>query len=168
MIVVDKLGSIAPVKPLSPHKPAVDLRAYLEGSWEVVRSIEDRHNDAPGNFTGQLIGRADFIAEDDALNYQEHGRLKTAGFDDDVHQQYTFKFPEQHYALVSFRDGRAFHDLDLSAGSWRTRHNCDPDVYDGAFEMESDGIWHAQWIIHGPRKDMTIRTTYTRITTTGQ
>jgi len=139
-------------------KSAIDLRPYLEGSWDITRSIDDRRNDAPG----RLTGRAVFIPEDNGLHYQESGRLKMAAFDDNVHQRYLFRFPEKHCATVSFTDGRSFHDLDLSTGTWQAHHVCGPDIYDGEFELDGENAWRSQWTIHGPRKDMTIRTCYTR------
>lgn len=145
---------------------ATDLRAYLEGPWEITRSIDDRRNDVPGLPLGCFIGQAVFIPEGAGLDYRERGRLKTADFDDQVHQGYTYQFPAPHRAAVSFTDGRAFHDLDLSTGLWRTSHHCDPDIYDGEFALDSKDVWRSQWNIHGPRKDMTIQTTYTRTRST--
>ncbi len=137
---------------------ATGLRTYLEGPWEIARSIDDRRNDTLGCFTGHAV----FTPQGDELDYRESGRLKTAGFDDEVHQCYMYQFPEHHRAAISFTDGRAFHDLDLSTGLWRTHHQCNPDVYNGEFELVSKNLWRSQWTIYGPRKDMTIQTTYTR------
>lgn len=138
---------------------AVDLCAYLEGTWEIARSIDDRQNGSTGSFTGQ----AAFVPRPDGLDYREHGHLKTADFEDKVHQHYIYRFAEPNLAAVSFSDDRAFHDLDLSAGLWRASYPCGPDVYDGEFEQADDDCWRSQWIIRGPRKNMTIRSTYTRM-----
>jgi len=139
---------------------ADDLRAYLEGLWSITRSIDDHRSGASGCFTGYAV----FVPQGDGLEYRENGRLKTADFDDDVHQGYSYQFPKPQCAAVSFTDGRTFHDLDLSAGLWRASHQCAPDTYDGEFELDDEDVWRSQWIIHGPRKDMTIRTAYTRAT----
>ncbi len=135
-----------------------DLRTFLEGAWEITRSIEDRRNNAPG----QLSGRAVFAFEEKGLRYRESGRLMTPSFNDDVKQEYLFEFPEPHFARVSFKDGRAFHDLDMRTGSWETGHACEPDFYEGVFEIKNNDVWRSRWIVRGPRKDMTIRTDYRR------
>lgn len=138
-----------------------DLRAFLEGSWDLSRLIEDRLTNAPGRY----VGRAVFVSSGDgSLTYEETGRLTTADFDDDVRQGYMFRFPEAGIARVSFLDGRNFHDLDLRSGHWEAQHLCDPDVYDGSFRVGHADNWQSQWIVKGPRKDMTISTTYTRST----
>lgn len=138
---------------------AHDLKAYLHGPWGITRSIEDRKNNAPGRLTGRAI----FVPHEAALHYQENGRLKTPSFEDDVQQAYLFEFPEPHQAQVFFRDGKKFHDLDLRTGEWTTQHLCDPDVYEGEFRLDSRDSWRSKWTIHGPRKDMTITTSYKRV-----
>jgi len=135
-----------------------ELRAFLTGAWDLTRTIEDHLTDKPG----RLVGRAVFLPGGDCLHYTETGRLKTADFDDEVQRRYLFRFPEPHLAIVFFTDEREFHDLDLRSGTWTTRHRCNPDVYDGAFFAQGSDVWRSQWRIEGPRKDMTIRNTYTR------
>jgi len=155
------------VNPFEPNKPACDLRAYLEGAWGMARSIDDRMNDSvqaqTGNAqNGRFTGRAIFMPDGDGLDYLEKGRLKTATFDDNVYQSYRYRFLEPYRALVCFTDGRVFHDLDLRTGIWRARHLCDPDTYDGEFELLDWDTWRSTWKIQGPRKDMTIQTTFNR------
>lgn len=135
-----------------------DLRAFLEGAWNLTRSIEDRYS----NESGRLVGRANFSGGGEDIRYEETGRLTTASFDDEVRQEYIYLFPESHRAAVKFRDGRDFHDLDLRTGIWEARHDCEPDVYDGAFSVKNSDLWQCQWTITGPRKDMTIRSIYSR------
>jgi hypothetical protein len=101
------------------------------------------------------------IYADDLRTYLEGSWGITRSIDD---QNYSYKFPKHHCAKVSFTDGRAFHDLDLREHLWRANHQCASDTYDGEFELDGEDVWRSQWIIHGPRKYMTIRTAYTRAT----
>ena len=66
-------------------------------------------------------------------------------------------------ACVSFRDGRAFHDLDLSQGQALVFHTCDPDLYEGRFTALDPRQWQSEWKIAGPRKDQEIITLYSRL-----
>ena len=63
---------------------------------------------------------------------------------------------------VRFDDGRPFHALDLSAGTCPVRHDCPPDVYDGAYRVLDADRFTVRWTVTGPRKDSVLETTFTR------
>jgi hypothetical protein len=77
-------------------------------------------------------------------------------------QSYRYAFPEPGRAAVHFRDGRFFHDLDLTAGRWTVTHLCNPDRYDGEFTVLDADRWRIVWRVSGPRKDLTLDSSYRR------
>ena len=151
---MDGLGNILQIS---------DLKGFLEGQWELKRRLDDRHADQQGRLTGAAV----FSADGADLQYREAGRLVIGGPADPVHegpalQSYRYAFPAPQRASVHFRDGRYFHDLDLSGGAWRCTHLCDPDRYEGAFTVLDADTWRVVWTVAGPRKDLTLDSTYRR------
>jgi len=149
MIAVENLDN--------PHQ-VNDLMGFLEGDWHLWRWIVDRRAGQKGRFAGG----AAFFADEGQLLYREDGRLVIGGHDGSAMQLYTFSFPERGRAAVSFSDGRPFHDLDLTAGRWQATHLCDPDRYDGEFTVLGPDAWRVVWKVTGPRKDLTLDSTYRR------
>jgi len=136
-----------------------NLKAFLLGSWKVHRIIVDRDQ----AITGRFDGVASFRPCARGLLYEEHGTLTFGGHCGRAEQRYLYEFPEgEGHASVRFRDGRAFHDLDLSAGEYRVRHACHADLYDGAFTAVSTSAWQSEWKVTGPRKNYELMTAYTR------
>lgn len=112
---------------------------------------------------GRFLGQAEFVPAANILFYEERGRLTFAGHDGPAEQRYTYDFVLGHRrAQVSFRDGRAFHELDLAHGETIVFHNCDPDLYEGHFVAHDWTRWESAWKVTGPRKDQEIVTLYTR------
>lgn len=140
--------------------PVPDLRAYLSGVWQVDRSLLDRRH----AISGELRGQANFSRVGSALIYQERGKLSFGQHEGPAEQSYSYEFPDGNgHALVRFRDGRAFHDLDLLRGQAIVSHSCDPDQYDGYFIALDEWHWQSSWTVIGPRKDQQIITHYTRL-----
>ena len=138
--------------------PVKDLFVFLSGRWSVDRTMTDQTSGTSGTFNGY----ASFTPHDGNLRYEEEGQLRFADYDDTAFRRYDFVFPSPVNAQVFFGDGRAFHDLDLSNGQWRTEHLCDPDHYDGLFQVTSSNAYTCHWAISGPKKDMNLCTTYQR------
>lgn len=139
--------------------PVADLRSFFSGSWQVERSLHDRRRAVSGRFRG----RARFTAVGDSLFYEELGMLDFGARIGPAEQHYRYDFDGgTGRASVRFRDGRAFHDLDLSHGQTLVTHACEPDFYRGEF-IALDAIhWRASWEVTGPRKDQQISTVYIR------
>lgn len=136
-----------------------DLAAYLAGRWRLERRLEDR----AGGRTGSLEGTAQFDPDaEGGLAYREQGRLVLGDFATLARQAYRFRFPLPARAEVSFADGRAFHDLDLSDGRWQARHRCGADLYCGRFAALGPERWTAEWRVTGPRKDQRLSAVYLR------
>ncbi len=137
----------------------LDLRAFLAGGWAVARTIADRRTGQSGTFEG----RAHFAPEGAGLVYREEGRLALGTFETIANQVYRYRFPAPHRAAVAFGDGRTFHALDLSGGSWKAEHRCGQDLYRGRFAALGADGWTTQWEITGPRKDQWLESLYTRV-----
>ncbi len=134
------------------------LREYLEGRWKLDRQISDHRRGE----TGRLVGEARFVADGEGLVYREEGQLTLGDHSGPAEQAYRYDFPAVHRAAVHFADGRFFHDLDLSSGSWVCHHDCDPDRYEGEFTVLGADDWRVIWEVKGPRKDLRLDSTYCR------
>lgn len=51
---------------------------------------------------------------------------------------------------VRFEDGRAFHRLDLSRGSWQADHLCGSDLYRSSWQVWSEDCMEVLWEVEGP------------------
>ncbi len=135
-----------------------DLKKFLQDSWRLERVLDDRR----GGQQGRLSGQALFAPLESDLLYREEGRLTIGDHAGPAEQSYRYTFPAADRAAVHFRDGRFFHDLDLSRGSWSCTHLCDPDRYEGEFTVLDADTWRVVWRVTGPRKDLTLDSTYRR------
>ena len=135
------------------------LKGFLQGVWWLSRRLDDRRAGQQGELTGSAVFRPDGPND---LHYSEKGRLVIGGHDGPALQTYRYAFPEPARATVHFTDGRLFHELDLSAGRWDCTHLCDPDRYDGSFTVLGPDSWRVVWRVAGPRKDLTLDSTYRR------
>lgn len=140
--------------------PVPNLRAFLSGSWQLDRSLLDRRN----SIAGELNGRAHFAPSGRSLLYEERGLLTFGAHQGPAEQRLTYEFPSgEARASVRFRDGRPFHELDLSTGEAIVSHPCALDLYEGCFVALSEMQLRSVWNVTGPRKDEEIITLYTRL-----
>jgi hypothetical protein len=139
--------------------PVPDLKEFLWGNWNVDRLVIDHARTT----TGRLRGKATFRPSGLDLLYEERGTLVFGEHCGQAEQTCRYDFPEgDGRALVRFREGRPFHELDLSTGQDRARHDCPPDIYDGVFLALGPDAWRTEWKVTGPRKDYDLVTTYNR------
>lgn len=139
--------------------PVPDLKQFLCGSWSVDRLIIDHARTT----IGRLEGKATFRPSGPGLLYEETGTLVLGGHRGQAAQTYRYDFRDgNRRALVRFRDGRPFHDLDLSSGQDREHHRCPPDLYEGVFLALGPAAWRTEWKVTGPRKDYDLVTMYRR------
>lgn len=137
-----------------------DLKSFLSGSWQISRYMLDRRNVIGGEFRGQ----AQFKACDGSLLYEERGTLNFGAHSGRAEQRYRYDFRcGDGRATICFRDGRAFHELDLSQGRALVGHICGPDRYEGCFTAVDWGQWQSSWTVAGPRKDQEITTLFNRL-----
>lgn len=142
----------------APAHGVADLRRFLADTWWVSRVLVDQAKGARGTF----LGRAAFDPDGDDLAYREIGTMVFGDYRGAGHRTYRYRFPSPGRAAVSFDDGRPFHDLDLSDGTWRADHLCGADRYQGRFTAVSSEAWLAEWRVTGPRKDLVITGRYLR------
>ncbi len=144
----------------------LDLQAFLQGTWRLSRTIEDRRAGQRGRLDGQAV----FAPQGEGLVYRERGVLRLGACTGPAERVYRYGFPAPACAPgraparaeVAFQDGRPFHDLDLSHGRWSVVHRCRDDLYRGSFEIEDRDRWTALWRVSGPRKDQVLRGRYDR------
>lgn len=135
-----------------------DLKSFLQGAWWLERHLDDLRVGQ----RGRLDGRAVLSPARDGLQYREDGRLMFGAHDGLAVQSYFYAFPEAGKAEVKFADGRLFHDLDLSDGTWSAKHLCGADLYVGSFNVVGPDEWRVMWRVEGPRKDLALDSTYRR------
>lgn len=150
--------SVAPAPSGMPLWPVAELRGYLAGTWMVSRLIDDRRACTRGSF----LGWAWFSEGDGGLDYRERGQMLLPGYRGTATQGYRYRFTAAGRAAVSFSDGRFFHDLDLSEGSWEAEHLCSQDLYRGRFAAQGGDHWSVAWRVTGPRKHLLLASRFVR------
>jgi len=161
------------VEPFESHDPAPvtihHLRRFLYGRWSLERRISDRRGRQSGRLSGfAVFSQPETVPESsrvavDALVWTERGLMQLGDFSSDVARTYRCVFPATDRGKVLFSDGRYFHDLDLTAGTWRVTHPCGEDLYTGVYHAVSSDRLRVRWWVSGPRKDYTLDTVYHRI-----
>ncbi|MCH8035883.1 MAG: hypothetical protein IIC53_02030 [Proteobacteria bacterium] len=137
----------------------LDLMDFLQGVWDLTRTLEDRRAGQRGRFDGRAV----FAPAGAGLAYRERGVLRLGAFTGPAERVYCYAVPTPARAEVAFEDGRPFHDLDLSQGRWSVVHRCRDDLYRGRFEVEGRDRWTAVWRVSGPRKDQVLCGRYDRV-----
>ena len=138
--------------------PVADLRAFLIGRWRIERRIDDRRRGERGRFAGT----GTYTPDGDGLLYEEIGQFTLPGHRGEAEQRHRYHFPTAGRALVHFRDGGFFHDLDLTAGTWQADHPCGEDLYAGSFRAGGPDRWTQIWTVSGPRKALVLTTDFGR------
>ena len=108
----------------------------------------------------RIAGRASFTPQPDGtLRWHETGELTLDGSTVATHRTLTIDTAGQ----VSFDDGRPFHHLALVDGGCDAFHPCAPDEYRAATTSSDDDAFDLTWRVHGPGRDDTIHSRYTRV-----
>jgi hypothetical protein len=142
---------------------AVDLAAFLLGTWRLEREIVDWSARAQ---SGHVTGWATFTPDAEApglLRYVERGTVQLGSHRGPAVRRLGYDVDGPR-ARVVFDDGRFFHDLDLRAGVWEVGHPCRADHYRGRFEVDGAHRWRQEWSVTGPHKHHRIRTVLERAT----
>lgn len=140
--------------------PVPDLRAFLCGEWAIDRSLLDRRHSVTGTFRG--LGH--YTPAGTSLLYEERGALDFGAHHGSAEQRYRYDFEAtDERAIVRFRDGRTFHEMDLATGETVIAHACGADLYKGRIVAIGPTRWASAWTVAGPRKDQEIRSLYTRV-----
>ena len=147
-----------------------DLRAYLQGSWSVERTLWDRSSDARGTFTGVVR----FSPNDDGgLAFHEEGTMRwptPAGdtFTGPASRDYILHPTAASHSMdMSFPDGRPFHRMSFRAESSHDEHWCDPDTYRVTYALRGPDEFSYSWDVHGPRKNQLLESLLRRLARAG-
>ena len=129
----------------------------LRGTWRLSREIDDLR----AGLTGRLTGEAGWRADGMGLIQEERGLLRL-GDAPPMQAERRYLWRADGVALaVFFEDGRPFHSL--APGRLCDRHECPPDTYDVTYRLHGSGAFSTEWRVTGPRKDLVIRSDYTRV-----
>ena len=143
--------------------PVHDLFTYLQGNWVLKRKITDLLLNIPGSLSGNVsITRQPDEDGKPALDYQEKGELCFGKYKEKVYRDYRFSFPAPHSALVLFKNGKLFHELELTSGFYQVEYLCLKDLYQGCFRVESPNVWLSKWRVSGPSKKLILDNHYQR------
>jgi hypothetical protein len=123
------------------------------------RRIVDRR----AGIIGRLSGHAQFKPDEMGLGYDESGVVSYGNHEGLAHQSYHWDIRENGLIEVRFKDGRLFHQLDLTNGSAAVDHQCTADQYRGEFRLATQNRWVTLWRITGPRKDLTLISLFRRV-----
>ena len=159
---------------MNSHTPdpvsAVDLRAYLLGSWLVDRTLWDRSADTRGTFTGV----AAFTETDDgALRFREEGTVHWAApggepFTGPAQREYVLRPSDRPDTLeVFFPDGRPFHRMSFLPADDSELHWCDPDSYRVKYSLVSRDEYRYSWDVSGPAKNLLLESVLRRADAAG-
>jgi hypothetical protein len=135
------------------------IQRYFTGVWALSRRIVDRR----AGLIGRLSGIARFTPDSTALDYEETGKLIYGGYEGSAYQSYRWDILDDDRATIRFKDGRLFHELDLSRGEAVVDHLCAADQYRGYFRVSAQNHWISSWQIIGPRKDVTLISLFRRV-----
>ncbi|MBF6621048.1 MAG: hypothetical protein ITG02_12570 [Patulibacter sp.] len=137
--------------------PVEDPVSFLAGTWQVDRDLHE----AEGDRSGRFVGSAEFVPDGDGLRWTETGDTRLGDYAGSASRVLLVR-PTADGWEVRFEDERFFHPLDLRDGRSRVDHPCGEDHYRGELRVESPERFVVAWRVHGPRKDQTIVSRYTR------
>ncbi len=145
----------------------IDTLAFLLGTWNLDRSIEDRRSGIRGSFSGTATLAAAEPDQESALGararYDEQGQWHFGTHVGPASRRLEYTRLNGAAVMLYFTDGRPFVDLDLRSGTWRSSHDYGDDRYEIATIVRSCGVMQENWRVRGPKKDYDAATTLIRI-----
>ncbi len=154
-----------------------DTLAFLLGTWDLVRSIEDHRSGTSGLFQGRATlvrtGSAPSASASTSAStsgsacerarYEESGHLRFGSRTTRASRSLLFERLGNASVMMRFADGRPFVDLNLESGEWRSVHPCVDDSYEMTTTVCSQNLVWERWRVTGPSKDYEALTTLTRV-----
>ncbi len=127
------------------------------GQWTLQRMIRDHLNGQHGTLEGQVA----FTTIGDAnLMYHEAGTLTLEnGARLEATRRYLWEF-QRDTVVVTFDDGRPFHQFVPAGHAEGSDHPCGEDFYTVRYDFTAWPQWKAVWTVKGPRKDYVSTSTY--------
>jgi hypothetical protein len=137
-----------------------EVMKNLSGSWSFDRTIEG-HGSMKGVATFTPLGQ-------DSLAYREEGHLKLVGGTElQAEREYIYRVRQNGFDVL-FKESppRLFHEISLvqrgSEYCGNANHLCGLDTYQSTYTFLAGGNFVIRHVVHGPRKDYTMTTTYSR------
>ncbi|MGJ3559111.1 DUF6314 family protein [Streptomyces sp. INA 01156] len=138
--------------------PVPDALTYLDGHWQVTRTVRDLAGGDLGRFEGTTLS-----ARSRAAACCTRSPAPSPGGASPARRTHPALPPGPDGTVdVRFADGRPFHDLDLSTGRYVAEHPCAADLYRGEFTVHDEDRWRTLWRVRGPAKDLELDTNYIR------
>lgn len=122
------------------------------GDWRLRRRIADLRTGE----TGRLSGRVCFTATSGGAIQHEEGTLRLPGRPPLTATRRYLWAEAPGRLVLSFADGRPFHDFAADAPEPEAEHPCGADLYRVRYDFRRWPRWRAVWRIRGPRKDLVI------------
>lgn len=143
-----------------------DTFAFLLGTWQVTRTIEDHRSKTQGWFEGRAT-ITEQISEGPEFgsraHYDEDGQLHFGEHTGAAQRHLEYRGHKDGSMGLYFADGRAFIDLDLCSGEWQGTHLCGRDHYTIATTIKSHDVVEEHWKVQGVAKSYEATTTLTRV-----
>ncbi|PIE10565.1 MAG: hypothetical protein CSA72_08660 [Rhodobacterales bacterium] len=130
----------------------------FEGDWILERVVDDRR----AGQTSRFEGRAEVKLEGSGAVLLESGRWVDGPYRGlGGERRYLWQADGARIAVL-FDDGRPFHVWDPAQGGDCVPHWCDPDTYEGHYDLALPDHWRVTWQVRGPAKDYRMETLYRR------
>lgn len=148
-----------------------DTLAFLMGRWELTRDLWDHRSGTGYVFSGilqvaplpePLPPPHDAPVPSTHVSMEETGELRGGARARPAHRLMRAGAVPGGAADLWFPDGRAFVDLDLTAGEWHAVHECGTDRYEIVTEVESEHVVRERWHVAGPAKRYDATATFVR------
>lgn len=145
----------------------LDTLAFLMGTWNLDRSIEDHRSGIGGSFAGKAAlvkvepNQRSVLGE--RARYDEEGELRFGTHVGPASRRLGYRQLNSGAAMLHFADGRPFADLDLRSGAWRSVHSCGDDRYEITTIVRSCRVVQENWRVRGPSKAYEAATTLVRV-----
>ena len=140
-----------------------DTLAFLVGTWEVRRVIEDHRLGSSGTFTGTASVERSPGQACTSATYLEVGDVHFGTHRGPAHRVLELRARGDGAVMLHFADGRPFVDLDLTTGTWHARHDCGADRYELTTRVRSPTTVEERWRVRGPAKRYDAVTTLVRL-----
>ncbi len=140
-----------------------DTLAFLLGTWEIRRVVEDHRLGCTGSFTGTVRVERSAGGAEGSATYREVGEVRFGAHRGPAHRLLELRPRVDGAVMVHFADGRPFVDLDLRGGTWRAIHDCAADSYELTTAAQSSTLLTERWCVRGPTKRYDAEATLVRL-----
>lgn len=140
-----------------------DTLAFLVGTWEVRRAIEDQRLGSSATFAGTATVERSIEDTCGSATYLEVGEVRFGTHRGPARRRLELRARGDGGVTLHFADGRPFVDLDLSTGTWRATHDCGADRYELTTWARSPTTVEERWCVRGPAKRYDAVTTLVRL-----